>query len=84
MLLGPKCHTLTVLFWAFWRTAEGMEGHSGYDFSWSPFRLIPFSASAAYHDFHHTTNVGNYSSFFTFWDNVLGTNSDFYKKVKSE
>lgn len=61
------------------RALEGVDGHTGYDFSFSPFRLIPFSSSARYHDFHHSHNLGNYSSFFTIWDTILGTNGDYYK-----
>lgn len=57
---------------------ETQDGHCGYDFSWSPYRLIPFSTSAAYHDFHHSHNVGNYSSFFSFWDTLFGCNNDYY------
>ena len=78
MLLGYKCHFVTVLAWYLIRFTENLDGHCGYDFSWSPFRLIPFSSSAAYHDFHHAVNIGNYASFFSIWDSVFGTNKVFY------
>ena len=78
-ILGPQMHTFTVFAWVLLRTSEGLDGHCGYDFSWSPFRLLPFSGSSFYHDFHHTHNVGNYGSFFCLWDTVLGTNRDFQK-----
>lgn len=79
LLLGKNMHFSTFLIWSVVRVCESLDGHCGYDFSWSPYRLIPFSASASYHDFHHSHNVGNYSSFFTFWDTLFGTNSSFYK-----
>ena len=65
------------------RVGETLDGHCGYDFSFSPYRLIPLSGSAEYHDFHHSRNVGNYSSFFSIWDSVWGTNKAFYEHLES-
>ena len=79
LLLGRIIHPSTVMLFGFLRTIESIDGHCGYEFPWSPFRLIPLSASSTYHRFHHTHNVGNYSSFLTFWDTVLGHNAEFYK-----
>ena len=81
-LLGPKVHMLTVFAWYIIRFGETLDGHCGYEFSWSPFRLIPFSGSAEYHDFHHAVNVGNFGSFFSIWDSVFGTNKAFYEAQK--
>jgi sterol desaturase/sphingolipid hydroxylase (fatty acid hydroxylase superfamily) len=78
-LLGKNVHLYTVLIWFIVRGGETLDGHCGYEFSWSPYRLIPFSGSAEYHDYHHTHNIGNYSSFFSLWDTVWGTNVEFYK-----
>lgn len=83
-LLGSRMHFGAYLLWVLFRTAEGVDGHSGYEFPWSPFRLIPFSASASYHDFHHSHNVGNYSSFLTIWDIVFGDNAAYVKHIKAE
>jgi sterol desaturase/sphingolipid hydroxylase (fatty acid hydroxylase superfamily) len=77
-ILGPNVHLITVWAWFVIRFAETLDGHCGYEFSWSPFRLIPFSGSAEYHDFHHAANIGNYGSFFSIWDSVFGTNKAFY------
>ena len=70
---------MTAVTWYAIRYIESTEGHSGYEFSWSPFRLIPFSSGGRYHDFHHAVNVGNYASFFSIWDSVFGTNKVFYE-----
>ena len=78
-ILGPRCHLATVFAWYIIRYLENLDGHCGYDFSWSPFRLIPFSSGGRYHDFHHAVNVGNYASFFSIWDTVFGTNKVFYE-----
>lgn len=77
-LLGSSCHLYTFIAWIALRTGETIDGHCGYDFSWSPYRLLPFSGGAQYHDYHHSHNVGNYSSFFTFWDTFCGTNKHYF------
>jgi sterol desaturase/sphingolipid hydroxylase (fatty acid hydroxylase superfamily) len=79
MVLGEKMHYYTYLLWALLRILESTDGHSGYEFPWNPFRILPFAASATYHDFHHSHNLGNYSSFFTIWDKIFGSNKDFYE-----
>ncbi|OMJ82874.1 hypothetical protein SteCoe_16342 [Stentor coeruleus] len=88
MILGPKCHIFAWFIWAIIRTFETVDGHSGYDFPWSPFRMIPFSAGAAYHGYHHSHNVGNFGSFLTFWDSLCGTNKSYLgfsaKKLRSD
>lgn len=61
------------------RVGESLDSHSGYEFSWSPYRLLPLSGSASYHDFHHSTNIGNYGSYFTFWDTLFKTNTVYFK-----
>ena len=79
MILGKKIHFTTAFFWYGLRLMESVEGHSGYEFSWSLFRIIPFGSDYAYHAYHHSHNIGNYSSFFTIWDTILGTNNVYYK-----
>lgn len=78
IILGQNIHFYTFLMWGIIRLGETLDGHSGYEFSWSPYRLIPFSSSARYHDFHHSHNIGNYSSFFSFWDTLCGTNKVYF------
>lgn len=84
MILGKNMHFCTMLLWTIMRIFESMDGHCGYEFSWSPYRLIPFSSSATYHDFHHSHNLGNYSSFFSFWDTIFDSNSAYYKHLNKE
>jgi len=78
-ILGKRMHVFTYIIWNIFRNAESSDGHSGYEFSWSPFRLLPFATSATYHDFHHLYNIGNFSSFFSLWDTISGTNVKFYE-----
>jgi sterol desaturase/sphingolipid hydroxylase (fatty acid hydroxylase superfamily) len=83
-ILGKNLHMATYLAWVMLRTAEGVDGHCGYEFPWSPFRLIPFSGSASYHDFHHSHNVGNYSSQLTIWDTVFGDNTAYVEYMRAQ
>jgi len=78
-ILGSKMHILTYFMWLVIRVMETCDGHCGYEFSWSPYRLLPLSGSSNYHNFHHYQNVGNYGSFFTLWDTICGTNRHYFK-----
>lgn len=73
LILGKKCHMVTYLMWNVLRIAETTDGHCGYDFSWSPFRLLPMSAGSEFHHYHHLAFKGNYASFFTYWDRIFDT-----------
>ena len=81
ILLGPKLHMTTIMLWSFIRSYQTFEAHHGYEFPWSMLRLIPFVADATYHDYHHSTNVGNFSSFMTVWDTLLNTNLVYFRNV---
>jgi len=83
-LLGSQIHIMTYCMFGIIALGASMDGHCGYDFSWSPYGLPPFSGSSHYHNFHHSKNVGNYISFFTFWDTVCGTNKAYYRHVEKE
>lgn len=77
LLFGAHCVTLYV--WVIWRIGETVTNHSGYEFPWSPYALLPFTGSAVAHDLHHSIgggigkNSGNFGSFFCWWDKILGT-----------
>jgi len=78
-ILGSRVHFATYCIWIIIRLMETADGHCGYEFSWSPYRLLPLSGSSIYHNFHHSHNVGNYGSFFTIWDTLCGTNRHYFK-----
>jgi len=73
ILLGGKVHMFTYIMWIFLRVGESTDGHCGYEFSWSPYRLLPMSAGSEYHHYHHLVFKGNYASFFTYMDRMFGT-----------
>jgi methylsterol monooxygenase len=78
--LGPflfGSHLLTLWIWLVVRVIQTVDAHSGYNFPWSFNRFIPFYGGAEFHDYHHMAFVGNYSSTFTIWDKVFGTDSKY-------
>jgi sterol desaturase/sphingolipid hydroxylase (fatty acid hydroxylase superfamily) len=42
LILGHRIHRAAVIGWLFVRAFESLDGHCGYNFPWSPFRLLPF------------------------------------------
>ena len=79
-LISDRVHMWTLLVWGILRHVESNDGHCGYEFPWSMFRILPFGADATYHTYHHAKNVGNYSSIMTIWDTIFNTNVDYYQK----
>lgn len=73
MLLGKRMHFITYIVSLVMMVHETHDGHCGYEFSWSPHRLLPLSIGAEFHIFHHLKFKGNYASLFTFWDKVGNT-----------
>jgi len=95
LILGKRVHLFTYLMWIVLRIAETTDGHCGYEFSWSPFRLMPMSGGSDYHNYHHLAFKGNYGSFFTYWDRICNTvhhrylqfiekKREIYKKIELE
>lgn len=76
ILLGAHCTTMYT--WLLFRMGESVSSHSGYDFPWTPWSIIPFGADAMKHDVHHSIGAtggtaGNYATFYVWWDRLLGT-----------
>jgi plant 4alpha-monomethylsterol monooxygenase len=75
-MIGPLlvgAHVVTVWLWFVWRQWEAAEGHSGYDFPWSPSHFIPGNDGARHHDMHHAKVKGNYAGFTPIFDRLFGT-----------
>eukprot|EP01121_Diplochlamys_sp_Union-15-3_P020560 TRINITY_DN803_c0_g1_i1.p1 TRINITY_DN803_c0_g1~~TRINITY_DN803_c0_g1_i1.p1 ORF type:complete len:282 (+),score=24.82 TRINITY_DN803_c0_g1_i1:47-847(+) len=86
-VLGPFvfCRHMFVLWvWLFFRVFQTIEAHCGYDFPWSPRHWIPFWGGAEFHDFHHETFSGNFSSTFTIWDRVFGTDVKYRERKEKK
>lgn len=75
-VIGPLlvgAHVVTVWLWFVVRQWEAAEGHSGYDFPWTPTHFLPFNDGAVHHDVHHARVRGNYAGYLPLWDGVFGT-----------
>jgi sterol desaturase/sphingolipid hydroxylase (fatty acid hydroxylase superfamily) len=81
-ILGKRMHATAVYTWFILRAIETVDGHSGYEFSFSPFRLIPLASDYGYHVYHHSMNIGNYSSMLTIWDTVFGSNKAYFDELE--
>jgi len=73
------CNHMVLLWaWVTVRLFETIDVHSGYDIPYlNVFHLIPFYGGAKAHDFHHYNFHGNYSSTFTWWDKIFGTDKQY-------
>ncbi|KAK2921792.1 hypothetical protein Q8A73_001277 [Channa argus] len=69
------CHPLTEVLFFITNIYLSVEAHSGYEFPWSPSRLVPFGlyGGARHHGLHHLKFKVNYSPYFTHWDRLFGT-----------
>lgn len=83
-ILKGRIHVVSFLVWIVIRFIETHEGHSGFEFKYSPFACLPMSAGSKYHNFHHLKNQGNYASFTTMWDTMFGTNETYYETQKDK
>ena len=83
VLLG-KIHVITHLMWVFYATIFADFTHCGYDLPWYPWSVFPFGAPIIFHDYHHSSNIGNYGVISTFWDAVCGTNKHFLKYIEEK
>jgi methylsterol monooxygenase len=71
-------HVSTLWLWMVLRLSEAVDGHCGYEIPWSPFAIWPLRPGAAEHDWHHSKNVGNFGSLFSWWDEVCLTSRSAY------
>ncbi|CAM0150119.1 unnamed protein product [Urochloa decumbens] len=79
------CHMATFMLWLAIRGIVSVDTHSGYDFPFSPAKLIPFYGGAQCHDYHHfggKWSQSNFAPFFTFCDYIYGTDKG-YKHHKA-
>lgn len=83
MALGRHMHISTLIGFICFRLGESNEVHSGFEFPWSPYKILPISNDSAFHNYHHIKNIGNYGTFFTFWDWYFGTSNRYNKDVNS-
>lgn len=79
-------HIAHVWLWMACRTLQACEAHSGYDVMLfiNPWRVFPWYAADGHHDFHHENFVGNYGSFYTWWDDVFDTSVMYRRRRRAQ
>ena len=89
--MGSRAHCFMFFFWQVWKIFISTEGHSGYEFPWSPTRIFFFVSGSSFHDFHHSKNSGNYCGSIYLWDYFNNSSDDYFdeqypelKKIKRE
>lgn len=72
-ILGNNIHFATVIAWMTWQILSNLDDHSGYELPWMFTKVIPFSATNTWHNYHHLLNIGNYAAHMVLWDSIFGT-----------
>lgn len=80
LILNERIKPFTFVFYTFYRILSTCEGHCGYNNIYSFYDLVPFSDSCIKHNYHHFKFKGNFSSFYTIWDLIMGTFNPVYIK----
>lgn len=80
MMMGSHLHCFTYFFWGCLKSFLSTEGHSGYEFPWSPFRVLPLVMGSNMHDYHHSCGLGTYANTFYFYDLITCTSDEYFKK----
>jgi len=68
-------HLFTLCLWLGLRVYQTVLAHSGYNFPYisTQYWLPELMPGAIAHDFHHQHGKWNYGSFFSIWDQIMGT-----------
>lgn len=85
---GLRPHLVCTHLWLLLRLTYTFHVHSGYNFPWSPERVLgSVYAGPLHHDEHHRLSTGNFSSTLTWLDVVFKTRVEDYeerRKSKAE
>ncbi|KAL7514627.1 hypothetical protein ACHAXN_012637 [Cyclotella atomus] len=72
-------HSITQFQFGLWILCANFDDHLGYAFPWSPVRWFPLAPATDCHEFHHSVNMGCYSSKLILWDVIFGTDQAYRK-----
>ncbi|CAF2411383.1 unnamed protein product [Rotaria sp. Silwood2] len=74
-VLLKETHIFTLCLWVAIRLYQTVIAHSGYDFPYisTQYWLPELMPGALAHDYHHQHGKWSYGSFFSIWDQLMGT-----------
>lgn len=78
VLMMMPVHQHIALVFTFWTLFKNVFNHLGYELF--PAWINKWLVGATYHETHHMKFHGNYSSYFTFWDSLMNTQTQAYSE----
>ena len=81
IIILRNTHAYTYAFFIIIKIFKTTEGHSGYQFPWSPTTPTPFKVIKLHHNLHDLKFKGNYRGHYNFWYWLCGTNHPDYQKL---
>lgn len=76
-----KPHSIIHFQWVLWAIYANLDDHVGYSFPWSPVRWFPSAALTEHHEFHHSVNLGCFSSKLCIYDKLFDSEATYIKWV---
>jgi lathosterol oxidase len=76
-------HALTLFVFVAVQIVRNVMGHCGTELhpaAFGPGRWLGWNNTTTYHDLHHETGRGNYSLYFRWWDQLMGTEHPDYRR----
>ena len=76
-------HDLTLFVFVAIQIVRNVMGHAGTELhtaAFGPGRWLGWNNTTTYHDLHHETGRGNYSLYFRWWDQFMGTEHPDYRR----
>jgi Delta7-sterol 5-desaturase len=76
-------HGLALFIFVAVQIVRNVMGHAGTELhspAFGPGRLLGWNNTTTYHDQHHETGRGNYSLYFRWWDQLMGTEHPDYRR----
>ncbi|CAF1290525.1 unnamed protein product [Rotaria sordida] len=75
LVLLKETHIFTLCLWVAIKLYQIVMAHSGYNFPYitTQYWLPDLMPGALAHDYHHQHSNSNYGSFFSIWDQLMGT-----------
>ena len=72
-------HSISLFQRIPWVIIANLDDHCGYEFPWSPVRWFYLAARTDQHDFHHSRNMGCFSSKLGIYDALFGSDQHYLR-----
>ncbi|MCW5705539.1 MAG: sterol desaturase family protein, partial [Bradyrhizobium sp.] len=82
-VLAVPVHGLTLFIFVAVQIVRNVMGHCGTELhpaAFAPGRWLGWNNTTTYHDLHHDAGHGNYSLYFRWWDQLMGTEHPAYRR----